>query len=113
QIMPLGANTDAAAEALKKVAAKVDDYFSRCRLAAFDPRAVAALNLTDAEYTAIAAKNLSLAGGEFTNFPLARVEPGRPVPLVEGVNPGWRAAMAAFNSQVVKPLLGEKAALTE
>jgi hypothetical protein len=36
--------TDAALAALKAVRAKVEDYFARCRLAAFDGRALAALN---------------------------------------------------------------------
>ncbi len=112
-VMPLGANTPAAATALKAVAGKVEDYFARCRLAAFDPRATASVNLGQEQYDAIAAKSLSLAGVEFTTFPLARIEPGRPLPLTEGINPGWRTAIDAFNNQVIKPLLGEKLNLTE
>jgi hypothetical protein len=111
--MPLGPNTPAAAAAVKAVVEKVEDYFARCRLAAFDARATAAVNLAEAEYAAIANKRLSLSGAEFAAFPLSRIEPGRPLPLVEGINPGWRSAMEAFNVQVVKPLLGEKASLTE
>ncbi|HEY4330170.1 MAG TPA: hypothetical protein VGN88_10580, partial [Phycisphaerae bacterium] len=112
-IMPLGANTPAGAAALKAVAGKIEDYFARCRLSAFDARATAAVNLSDEQYVAIAGKNLSLAGAEFAGFPLARIEPGRPLPLTEGINPGWRTAMEAFNAQVVKPMLGEKLSLTE
>ena len=112
-IMPLGANTPAGAAALKAVAAKVEDYFARCQLAAYDARAVSAVNLAEDHYTAIAAKTLSLAGAEMAGFPLARIEPGRPLPLTEGFNPGWRVAIEAFRVQVVKPLLGDKTALTE
>ena len=43
----------AAVEALKAVRAKVDDYFGRCRLAAFDARALAALNRKEEEYLAV------------------------------------------------------------
>src|SRR5690606_38391189 len=39
----LGDATDAAADALRAVRDKLDDYFTRCRLAAFDPRAQAVL----------------------------------------------------------------------
>ncbi len=39
-ILPLGEATAAAAAAVKAVRTKVDDYFARCRLAAFDPRAI-------------------------------------------------------------------------
>ncbi len=112
-VMPLGANTPAAAEAIKAVAAKIEDYFSRCRLAAFDSRATAAVNMSDAELTAIAAKNLSLAGAEFASLPLARIEPGRPLSLSEGINPGWRAAIDRLRVQVILPLLGEVPSLTE
>ena len=35
---------------------KVDDYFGRCRLAAFDPRALPALNRNPEEYLPIAAQ---------------------------------------------------------
>ena len=41
-ILPAGDATAAAAEAVRAIRAKVDDYFGRCRLAAFDPRAAAA-----------------------------------------------------------------------
>jgi hypothetical protein len=112
-VMPLGASTAAGAAALKAVAAKIDDYFARCRLAAFDSRAVDPLNLAVDQYTAVAGKSLSLAGAEFAALPLARIMPDQPLPLTGGINPAWRAAMAAFRAQVVVPLLGEKATLTE
>jgi hypothetical protein len=35
---------------VKAVRAKVDDYFARCRLAAFDARAIAALNRSETEF---------------------------------------------------------------
>ena len=54
-IAVLGESTDAAVGALRAVRAKVDDYFGRCRLAAFDARATAALNRAEDEYLAIAA----------------------------------------------------------
>ena len=43
-VLPLGDASAAASAALKAVKVKVDDYFGRCRLAAFDPRALAALS---------------------------------------------------------------------
>jgi hypothetical protein len=112
-VMPLGPNTAAAANAIKAVVEKIEDFFARCRVSAFDPRATAAVNFAEAEYAAIANKRLSLSGAEFAAFPLARIEPGRPLPLVDGVNPAWRGAIETFNTQVVKPLLGEKTVLTE
>lgn len=106
-IVPLGDDTATAVEALKAVRAKVDDYFIRCRLAAFDERATNALNRSEADFAALAPKDLSAAGDEIAAFPLARVEAARPLPLTEGVNPAWDTALAKLQSAVVAPVLGE------
>jgi len=112
-ILPLGDATAAAFDALKAVRAKVDDYFTRCRLAAFDPRAAAALNRSEADFLALATKDLSASGAEVGGFPLARVEAGKPLPLAEGVNPAWAGAMSTLQSAVVVPILGAgKTAIT-
>ncbi len=109
----LGDATDAACAALKAVRAKAEDYFGRCRLAAFDSRATAALNRAESEYLAIAAKDLKITAEEVAGFPLARIEAGRPLPLLEGVNPAWAAALVTLQQAVVKPIYGaDKKVLT-
>lgn len=108
---PLGAATAAAADAVAAVKAKVDDFFARCRLAAFDARALTALNRKEEEYLAIAAADLSVTADEVSGFPLARVEAGRALPLVDAVNPAWAGRLAALRSAAVAPLLGD--AVTE
>jgi hypothetical protein len=113
RILPLGAATVSAADALAAVRDKVDDYFTRCRLAAFDIRALSALNRQEEEYRAIAEKNLSPALEEVSGFPLAQVGVRRALPLKEGINPAWIKAMAAFEADVVRPMLGEKEGITE
>ncbi len=112
-LMVLKGDTGAAFDALKAVRVKVDDYFARCRLAAFDARAIAALNREEKEYLAVAAKDLSITADEVMGFPLARIEANRPLPLAEAVNPAWAGALATFAAKTVKPLLGEKKVLTE
>jgi len=112
-IMPLGERTAAAAAAVRAVKAKVDDYFARCRLAAFDPRALAAVNRQESEYLALAAKDMTITGAEISGFPLARVEANRPLPLQQGLNPAWASALATLQFTVLKPLLGETSSLTE
>ena len=113
KVLPLGDATPGAVAAVKAVKAKVDDYFSRCRLAAFDARAIAALNREEKDYLALAAKDLSITAAEVAGFPLAKIEAGRPLPLQDGVNPAWAGALAALQATVVKPLLGDKTSLTE
>ena len=112
-ILPLGDQTPAAAAAVKAVKAKVDDYFYRCRLAAFDPRAIQALNREEKDYLAIAAKDLIVAAAEVAAFPLAQVAASRPLPLREGVNPAWATALATLQAAAVKPLLGDQITLSE
>jgi hypothetical protein len=113
EILPLGERTSAAAAAVKAVKTKVDDYFTRCRLAAFDPRAIGALNREEKEYLAFAAKDLTLTAVEIAGLPLAHIEADKPLPLKEGVNPAWAAALATLHSDAVKPLLGERSSLSE
>lgn len=113
KVLSLGDATAAAAAVVKAVKAKVDDYFGRCRLAAFDPRALAALNREEKEFLALAAKDLTIDASEVAGFPLAQIAAGKPLPLGVGVNPAWATAIAAFQATAVKPLLGERAALTE
>ena len=112
-VLPLGTGTAAAAGAMQAVRAKIDDYFGRCRLAAFDPRALAALNREEKEYITLAAKDISITAQEVSSFPLAMVTAGKPLPLGRGINPAWESAVAAFNQLAVTPLLGERVELTE
>ena len=112
-ILPAGEGTAAAAAAVKAIKAKVDDYFGRCRLAAYDPRALPVLNRKEEEYAAIAVENLSINAAEIAEFPLAQVAAGRPLPLKDGVNPAHAAAVAALQAAAIRPLLGDRSALTE
>jgi hypothetical protein len=104
--MPLGAATPPAWHAFDAVRARVNDYFARCALAALDPRGAAALNRSEAEWASLAAKDLAAAGAEIAAFPIARVEPGRALPLLEGANPAWAGALATLHRDTVTPLLG-------
>ncbi len=106
EVMFLGERTRAAHDALQAVRAKVDDFFVRCRLAAMEPRAAAALNRSELEFAALAAKDLAAASADVAAFPIARVEPGRALPLGEDVNPAWREAVEALRREAVAPLLG-------
>lgn len=109
---PLGADTEAAWAAMQAVAAKIDDWFTRCRLAAFDERAAGLLNASEDELKALATGVIDSAAA--ASLPLAKVGAGNTaLPLAEGVNPAWAAALAALRDQVVVPLLGPRDSLTE
>ncbi len=108
---PLGDATAEAAAALNAVRGKIDDFFNRVRLASFDPRAGVLMNGEEAELVRLAALDLANTG-DVARLPLANVVAGRALPLQDGINPGWMAALAAFRDQVVTPLLGEKSELS-
>lgn len=107
-VLPLGAGTAAAAAVFDAVRAKVDDYFTRCRLAAFDERAAAALNPADTTYAGLAVQALGTDAEGVAALPLALVGAGRGLPLRAGLNPAWEAGIAALRDEVVRPVLGER-----
>ena len=110
---PLGEATAVAHAALADVAEKVEDWFVRCRLAAYDERAGTALNAADATLAALGTATLKTDTEGVAALPLARVHPGAALPLGSGLNPAWTARMAALRDAAVRPLLGERALLTE
>ncbi len=112
--LPLGEQTGPAFAALSAVRDKIDDFFMRCRLATFDPRAANLLNGGEDDLRAIGGQLLNdSADGHIAALPLAYVRQGGALPLSEGLNPGWTATVAALNDQVVRPMLGERQQLTE
>lgn len=101
-------------EALIAVKDKVDDYFRRCRLAEFDPRAAGLLNGSEDDLRRIGAQLLTQAlDGEVGALPLAYVRSGASLPLTEQLNPAWAPAVQALRDRVVQPILGERAELSE
>ncbi|MEO6594862.1 MAG: hypothetical protein ABIP94_08930 [Planctomycetota bacterium] len=101
-VLSFGDATASAYAAFTAVRAKVNDYFGRGRLAAFDGRALAAVNREEAEFKAGSAKELSITADEFVNFPLAMIAPDRPLPLKKGINPAWAASIAALKATCCK-----------
>jgi len=112
-ILPMGERTEAIADGLEVLHDKLDDYFTRCRLAAFDARAGAALNPPLTAYEALAGTAVDADDAALRALPLARIEAGRALPLGDGVNPAWAAAIARLRDDVVVPLLGARDGLTE
>lgn len=106
EVLTFGAATAAAAAAVAAVRAKVDDYFARTRLAAFDARALGAVNRAETEYLAFAAKDLTITSEEIAGFPLARVAADAPLPLLTGTNPAWTLRLAALQRDAVTPAFG-------
>lgn len=114
---PLGEATEAACAALAAVREKLDDFFVRCRLAAFDARAGEAMNASDDSFKALGRAALNNGHADIAALPIARVGAGATVPLGagidSGINPAWAERIGAFREAVVVPLLGVRPALSE
>ena len=114
---PLGDATEAACAALAAVREKLDDFFVRCRLAAFDARAEDAMNASDDSFKALGGAALSNGHADIAALPIARVGAGATAPLGagidSGINPAWADRIGALREAVVVPLLGARPGLSE
>lgn len=106
-LLPLGADTLAAAKVYEALKPKMEDYFIRCGLASYDPKAEESLNPAVTTYETLAAQELQTGTEALTHMPLARIGAGRPLPLRDGLNPAWADTVEDFTRLVITPLLGE------
>jgi hypothetical protein len=111
-LLPFGEKSAEAVATLDGLYEKIEDFFTRVRLAAFDPRATTVMNGDEAELVRLATLNLSNSS-ETSHLPLAHISAQGDLPLQKGINPAWATAMSGFYEKVVMPLLGEKTSLTE
>ena len=91
---------------------KIDDFFLRCRLAAYDERAALALNGPEADLLLLAGKNLTESGDAIAALPLSAVNASQTLDLGHGVNPAWGDQIDRFTEEIVHPLLGDERRLT-
>jgi len=111
-IFPLGAETPSAFSSFLALEKKGDDFFGRCRLAAYDERAQAPLNREAALYESVAKEDFSIPREEIVTLPIARISGDALLPLTSGLNPEWKAKVVEFRTKVVGPLgVGEGTAL--
>lgn len=100
-VFPYGENTGAALAAYDAIKDKVNDYFTRCRLAAYNSDAQSPLDVSAEQFLSITTKNLSECSEEIAAYPLARISAVAELPLESGINPAWTAAVATFKSLVI------------
>ncbi len=112
-ILTSGENTAALDGIMNSVRAKVDDYFTRCRLAAFDEKYAKVGQELDNEYVALLKKSLTADTPELKELPLAMVSTEAVLNLNKHINPFWTNEIADFAEKVVKPITGNAEKLTE
>lgn len=105
-VQPLGEATEAAVAAVDAVASRVEDWFTRSRLVAFDAAADAALG--SIAWTGMSAHGLTLRDEALRALPLARLDANGHLPLTQGVNPALASALDALRTLAVVPLVGDQ-----
>ncbi len=110
---PFGADTAARYELFRSLKPKVEDYFQRCRLAAYDGRSAALLGPAEADYQKLAATTLRGDTEAVAGFPLAVAAAGKALPLADGLNPVYADAVRRFAVEIVLPVLDSAESLTD
>jgi len=107
-VLPLGEATAAAHALVSELDSKVQDFFTRCQLAAFDARASGVLNASEDALKALAPTTLQAASQGISDLPLAHVAADTALPLTGGINPAWATRISTLRETVVTPLLGAR-----
>jgi hypothetical protein len=110
---PFGTDTAARYELFRSLRPKVEDYFQRCRLAAYDGRSAALLAPAEADYQKLAATTLRGDTEAVAGFPIAVAAAGKALPLADGLNPAYADAVRRFAGEIVVPVLGGAESLTD
>ena len=105
-ILPLGSDTCAANSALEKVADKIDDFFVRAEIMAFDSTADSLVNPSASSLSDALSVGLSFQSPVLRELPISRICPDCSLNLLSGINPAWKDAAEAFAKLVASPELG-------
>lgn len=108
KVMPYGDKTGEAFAAYTAIKDKVDDFFVRCKLAAFNEEQKGALEMTADQLLAISGQNLATNIGELAKYPIARVSDKCELAFDDKINPAWQNRVAAFRSLMGEKLSGDK-----
>ena len=95
EVFPFGDKTADALASVEALKEKVADYFMRCKLIGFDAATSPAVDVSVEKIAAIEG-NLADAGSKIADQPLAKPAKEGLLPLKEGLNPAWKAAVAAM-----------------
>lgn len=105
---PFGDATESAYAAYTATAAKIDDYFIRCQLAAYDPSAATSMNAPEDVFKRLSEMELNAKDSLLLKLPLEKIADSEELSLQGGINPAWRESIQTLKTEVVKPLLGDR-----
>lgn len=110
---PYGENTAAAVDACNSLRSKIEDYFVRCKLVAFNEDCRTALDVSVDNISKVSANNISAENEQIAACPLARPDKSGLLPLYSGINPAWQGAFANLKKLVLDVELGAAEHMSE
>lgn len=110
---PYAEKSDDAAAAFQAIRGKVDDFFVRCNLVQFDSDCNGVLDVSVDSIAAISGENLSGCADKIAVQPIARPSEKLELPLLQGINPSWKAAFESFRTLVLDEEFPGAASITE
>lgn len=113
RILPFGETTEEAYQTFAALKNKIEDFFLRCRLAAFDAQSTEVLNLQVNRVESITAKDLSQCMDEIALYPLAKIEANKALPLTSGINPAWEKTITDFKKLICQRLFQNQEFISE
>lgn len=103
-ILPLGDATDNAYSTYLAVKEKIDDYFTRVEILAFDKSAESAVNATADQFAKILAGDITQSADVLKALPISAVSTESTIDLLGAVNPAWKDLLANFANNVATPI---------
>jgi hypothetical protein len=113
EVRTFGDDTPSRYELFLSLRPKIEDYFTRCRLAAYDARSAPLLSPADADYQKLSTAILGGAMEAVSQFPVAVPMAGKPMPLTAGINPAYSDALGRFRTEIAVPVLGSVETVSE
>ncbi len=99
-MFPYGEKTSRAYELFASLKTKVEDFFMRCKLSAFDEDSQTVLDVSASKIETVSGKDLSACRDEIAQYPLARLNKEAALPLDSRINPVWLPSISELKSIV-------------
>lgn len=109
--LPFGERTEQVIGLLSRLRDKVNDFFTRVELVAYDPRAATIMAAGEEELTRLGAGSLASLDS-LQDLPLANLQQEGGIAFASGINPAWQADMQALYEAAVEPAFGAVTHLT-
>lgn len=101
KVLPYGDDSEAAEAVVSKLAAKIDDWFLRSRLASYSAESFEKLNVSSDKIAEIGTGMLPGCMEEIASYPLTKLTQDGRLPLEEAINPAWDADFQTLKSKVI------------